>query len=110
MVSMGNFTCAYARALLLVTPADMLVKPQAPNVVRGLKPADLAQMEKEMEMLERDFRVYQDTYGQNALALNVVQRHVKRLLDNPAIKRFLAKRYAEILEELVDITALEALQ
>jgi hypothetical protein len=66
-------------------------------------------MEKEMETLERDFRVYQDNYGENTLSLNVVQRYVKRLTENSQVKRFLNKRYPEIQEELSDLVAMESL-
>jgi hypothetical protein len=66
-------------------------------------------MEKEMESLERDFRVYQDNYGENTLSLNVVQRYVKRLTENSQVKRFLNKRYPEIQEELSDLVAMESL-
>lgn len=109
MVSMSNYTSSYAQALLIATPPEMLVKPQAPKAVKGLKPEDLAHLEREMETLERDFRVYQDSYGENTLSLNVVQRYVRRLIENPAVKKFLGKRYADILEELGDLVALEAL-
>lgn len=108
MVSMGNYTRGYAQAMLLATHADMLVKPKAQKV-KGLKAEDLAQMEKEMETLERDFRAHQDSYGENVLSLNVVQRYVKRLVENTAAKKFLNKRYPEILEELNDLVAMEAL-
>lgn len=109
MVSMGNYTAGYARALLIATPPDMLRKPHTPKAIRGLKAEDLTQMEKEMEALERDFRVYQDNYGENTLSLNVVQRYVKRLLDNTQVKRFLTKRYGDILEELSDLVAMDSL-
>lgn len=109
MVSMGNYTAGYARALLIATPPEMLVKPHAPKAVRGLKAEDLSQMEKEMETLERDFRVYQDNYGENTLSLNVVQRYVKRLIENTQVKRFLTKRYSDIQEELSDLVAMESL-
>ena len=66
-------------------------------------------MEKEMESLERDYRLYQDQFGENSLHLNAVQRYVKRLLENAKIKRFLGNRYPELLEELQELVALEAL-
>ena len=46
---------------------------------------------------------------ENVLSLNVVQRYVKRLVENSAAKKFLNKRYPEILEELNDLVAMEAL-
>jgi ParB-like chromosome segregation protein Spo0J len=109
MVATNNYTNGYAQALLLGTSMDMLVRPEAPKAIQGLKAEDIAQMEKEMETLERDFKVYQNSYGENALTLNVVQRYVKRLVENPQIKRFLGKRYPEIQEELVDLAAMELL-
>jgi len=109
MVSMGNYTRGYALALLIATPPEMLVKPQGPKSVKGLKPEELAQMEREMETLERDFRAHQDGYGENTLSLNVVQRFVKRLVENPSISRFITKRHLEILEELRDLVAMESL-
>jgi hypothetical protein len=77
--------------------------------VKGLKAEDIAQMEREMESLERDFRIYQDGYGENTLALNVIQRYVKRLIELAQVKRFLNKCYPEILDELTDLASLESL-
>jgi hypothetical protein len=109
MVSMNNYTVGYARALLVATSADMLVKPEQSKGVKGLKAEDIAQMEREMESLERDFRIYQDGYGENTLALNVIQRYVKRLIELAQVKRFLNKCYPEILDELTDLASLESL-
>ena len=44
-----------------------------------------------------------------ALSLNVVQRYVQRLLKNVAVKRYLAKRFPEILEELTVVATMETL-
>lgn len=109
MVATNTYTNSYAQALLLGTQVEMLVRPEKPKAVQGLKAEDVAQMEKEMETLERDFKVYQNSYGENALTLNVVQRYVKRLVENSQIKRFLGKRYPEIQEELTDLAAMELL-
>jgi hypothetical protein len=66
-------------------------------------------MEREMESLERDYRLHQDQFGENSLHLNAVQRYVKRLLENAKIKRFLGNRYPELLEEFEELASLEAL-
>ena len=70
---------------------------------------EIARMEREMESLERDFRIFQDQFGQNTLHLGAAQRYLRRLLDNTKVKRFLHQRHPEILEELNDIAALESL-
>lgn len=109
MVSMNNYTKSYAEALLIATPPELLVTPEKPKIGRGLKPEELAQMEREMEVLERDFKAHQDSYGENTLSLNVIQRYVRKLVENPSVRKFLTRRYAEILEELDDLVALDAL-
>jgi len=66
-------------------------------------------MEKEMESLERDYRLYQDQFGENSLHLNAAQRYVKRLLDNSKVQRFLSNRYPELLEEFQELAAMETI-
>ncbi len=109
MVSGNNYTFAYARALLVGTTPDQLVKPDEPKKVKGLSAEEIARMEREMETLERDFRIFQDQFGQNTLHLGAAQRYVRKLLDNLKVKKFLQQRHPEILEELSDIAALETL-
>lgn len=108
MVSGGNYTFSYARALLVGTNPEQLLKPDEPKKVKGLTAAEIARMEKEMETLERDFRIFQDQFGQNTLHLSGAQRYVRKLLDNAKIKKFLQQRHPEILEELLELAALES--
>ena len=109
MVSANNYSIAYARALSLGTPPALMVDSAKPKQVKGLPAADVTRIEKEMETLERDFRIFQDRYGENMLHLAAAQRYVRRLLDNGKVKRFLAHRYPELLEELQELAALDAL-
>jgi hypothetical protein len=109
MRSSDNYTCAYAQALIIGTPPDQLAGQKLTSLVRGLKPEDIARMEKEMETLEGDLHGHQDQFGENSLHLNAAHRYVKRLLENPRIDRFLAQRYPEFLEEFKTVAALEAL-
>ncbi len=108
MVSGNNFTRAYAEALIIGTPPDQLVRGSKTKT-KGLTAEELARLEAEMETLERDFRLSQDGFGENSLHLNGTQRYVKRLLDNPKIKRFLGTRYPELLDEFEDLAALQSL-
>ncbi len=66
-------------------------------------------MEREMETLERDYKLFEERYGENTLHLSAAQRYVRRLLENAKVKRFLGQRHPEILEELQELAALEAL-
>jgi hypothetical protein len=109
MVSGNNYTWAYAEALIIGTPADQLVSSTKRKETHGISEEEISRMEKEMEVLERDYRLYQDQFGENSLHLNTIQRYVKRLLENTKIKRFLGTRYPELLEEFQELAAIEAL-
>ncbi|MBI5770012.1 MAG: ParB N-terminal domain-containing protein [Verrucomicrobia bacterium] len=109
MVSGGNYTRAYAEALIIGTPTDQLLHGSKSKKDHGLSEEEIARMQKEMEALERDYRLLQDNFGENSLHLNATQRYVKRLLENTKVKRFIGNRYPEILEEFQELTALETL-
>jgi hypothetical protein len=100
LIASDNYASAYARAMLVGTPADQLVGAKPEQLTRGLSPDEIARIEKEMESLEHELRVHQDRFGENSLRLNAAQRYVKRLLEKAKIKRFLGIRYAELLEPI----------
>lgn len=108
MVAGNNYTRAYAEALVVGTPSAQLVNASK-KVVRGISDEEVARMEKEMESLEADCRLYQDRFGENSLHLNAAQRYVKRLLENAKVRRFIGNRYPELLEELQELAALASL-
>jgi ParB-like chromosome segregation protein Spo0J len=109
MVASNNFTRGYADALIIGTPSEQLVKGHKAKIPRGLSDEEVVRMEKEMETLERDYRLSQDQFGENSLHLNAAQRYVKRLLENARIRKFLGSRYPEVLEEFQALAALETL-
>lgn len=109
MINTHNFTAAYAKCLFATTPDDQLVEPQQ-KAVKGLRPEEMARMEREMEGLEEDFRTIEDSLGRNTLHLVLTTAYLRRLLDNAPVLRFLSGRYPDILGELqklVESTALE---
>jgi uncharacterized ParB-like nuclease family protein len=108
MISSVNYTRSYAEALIIGTPPDQLAHGEKKEI-RGISQEEILRMRKEMESLEKDYRLHQEQFGENALHLNAAQRHVKRLLENPKIKRFIANRYPEILEEFQEVAAMESL-
>lgn len=109
MVASNNYTRGYADALIVGTPSDQLIRGNKAKLPRGLSDEEVVRMEKEMETLERDYRLSQDQFGENSLHLNAVQRYVKRLLENARVRKFLGNRYPEVLEEFQALVSLEAL-
>jgi len=110
MAATNNYTLAYARALYLATPKDNLADPERPKEAEGVSSVDIARMEKEMETLERDFRLVEDSYGKNVLNLVVARNYLARLLSNARVARFLSQHHPEILAEfqkIVDAASLD---
>jgi hypothetical protein len=65
--------------------------------------------DREMETLQRDLKAVEQSYGQNVLSLTVARSYVRKLLENPEIKRFLNAQYADVLQEFTALVELESL-
>lgn len=114
MAASNNYTACYAKCLVAACSQDQLVEPHddgRDTKSRGLEPADVSRIRREMSVLERDFKMVQDEYGQNMLNLVVVAAYVRRLLANAAVVRYLSRTEAAMLAELqkiVDMSDLRA--
>jgi ParB-like chromosome segregation protein Spo0J len=109
MVSANNYTSAYADAMVMGTPKEMLLNPEEPKQKEGLTPEEIAKMEEEMEALERDVKAYEESYGDNMLNLTGAKAYIKRLLDNAKVVRFLNAHYGDISAEFEKIAAAETM-
>ena len=103
MIVASNYTVPYARALLAATPKEQLIEQQKPKKLEGLSPEEMARMEKEQEIVARDFKVVKDSYGKDTLNLVLACGYLSKLLDNSQIVRFLSKHYPDILSEFQQI-------
>lgn len=104
MCGMKNFSTTYVKALIVATPAEAIVAGEVKcKSDNGLKPEDIARMEKEMAALERDYKLIEESYGTNNLHLVLVRGYVAKLLDNARVVRFLSANYADILGEFQKI-------
>lgn len=110
MIGVNNYSKTYVEALLAATSRDSFVSPTPNKEALGLKPEDLARMEKEMESLEQDFRAIENAYGVNVLNLVLARGYLVKILDHAKVVQFLAAHHAEILREfqsLIDAVSLE---
>ena len=67
MLATNNYTVPYVKALLAATPQDQLNEHEKRKKVQGLSQEEMARMEKEMEGLEREFKIVEESYGPNVL-------------------------------------------
>jgi len=103
MVATNNITLSYAQALLAATPPNMLVNEGRPKKVKGLNAIQMAKMEREMANLESQYKLVEQSYGQDVLNLVLAQGYLTRLLDNEAVIRFLSVNNPDILREFSGI-------
>lgn len=74
------------------------------------KVEDLARIEHEMRVQEKDFRMLDETYNEHVMALTIARGYLRSLLENSRIVRFLSQHYREYLTEfqrIVESTSLE---
>jgi RepB plasmid partitioning protein/ParB-like nuclease domain len=100
MISANHCTEKYARMILVTSKPDDLVEPTKAKPTAGVSPEDIARMEREMEKLQRDYRLIEDNYGDNMLTLVVAKGFVGKLLANPEIATHLDKHHGDLVAEL----------
>lgn len=110
MTTTHNFSAPYAKCLLAATPQEELVEPDKPKQVKGLKPEEITRMEREMEGLENDFRMIEEGHGKNVLNLVLACAYLRKVLDNAAVVRFMARKYPDILAEFQKIVESSSLE
>lgn len=110
MVSANNLTVAYAEALLVATSPSALVDGMRPRKVSGVTPEQMARMEREMANLQGQYRLVEQSYGQDVLNLVLARGYLAKLLENAKVTKYLKQRQPEVLEQfaaIVEATALE---
>lgn len=110
MVSMGNFTASYAKAILAATRQDDLKRPDRPKAIAGITAEQMARMERELDKLNRDYRATEATFGDDVLQLVLASKYLGRLIGNDRVRAYLEARHADIVSEfriIVGATSLE---
>jgi ParB-like chromosome segregation protein Spo0J len=97
MVSANNITVAYAQALVAATPSNLLVGETKPKKMTGVSADQMAKMEREMGNLHEQFKLAEQTYGQDILNLVLAKGYLAKLMANEAILRHLTKNHPDVL-------------
>lgn len=98
MVQYNNFSVAYASAILASTPQAELLAG-AKSKPKGVTPAAMARMERELENLEASVGAAQETYSRDNLHLTVAKGYLAKLLANRQVHHYLSAGHPELLEQ-----------
>jgi hypothetical protein len=104
-----NHSSSYARALLAATPKTQLANPNHPKNIKGLSDEQMARMENEMENLQREYKLAEESYGSDILNLTIAKGYLSALLGNPKVVRYLSQNQPEILAQFQKISEMTTL-
>lgn len=104
MVAANNFSTSYAKCLIAGTADKDLVGTDKSKLPPGMKPEDAARIEREMEVLGREFRLVEESYGQNTLRLVLAVAYLRKVLENAGVVRYLSQHHADVLGEFQKLT------
>jgi hypothetical protein len=110
MVTAHNFSVPYIKALLAATRQDMLVDLAKQDVAEGLTPEQVAKMEKEMEALQRDLKMVEESHGNEVLNLVLARAYLKKLFGNARVVRYLSEHFSDIFCELQTVSEESSLE
>jgi hypothetical protein len=109
MVSANNFTVAYAQALVAATPSNMIVGGTKTRRMTGISVDQMAKMEREMGNLQEQFKLAEQSYGQDVLNLVLARGYLAKLMANDSILRHLTRHHPDVLSEFDAIVSMAAL-
>lgn len=110
MVAAHNLSVSYANALLMATPAPLLVSEQKAKRMVGITAEQVAKMEKEMGNVHGQFKSIEQSYGQDVLNLVLAKGYLTKLLENEAVFKFLLARQPDVLREFSNLVEVESLE
>jgi len=99
LVSANNITVAYAEALLVATPDEMLVDGKSRQKMTGVTAEQISRMEREMANIQGQYKLVEQTYAEDVLNLVLAKGYLNKLLKNKTVVRFLRQRQPEVLAE-----------
>ena len=110
MVAANKITVAYAEAMLVATPADLLVEGKRPRKLPGVTPEQLARMESEMSNLQTQYKLAEQAYGLDVLNLVLARAYLAKLLENFSILKHLKQKQPDVLAEFESIVKTVSLE
>lgn len=81
----------------------MLVGGKKPIKNNGVSQDQMARMEREMSNLQGQYKMAEQTYGEDMLNLVLARGYIVKLLGNKQVSRYLEQHQVEVLDQFVSI-------
>ena len=101
MIASNSITPAHADALLKATPPEqrMDYTPPKPQEPKGDPLEQIVRLEREMNQVQEKYKDAEKNYGSELLNLVVAKGYLSKLLGNEAVRSYITRHAAEILEQ-----------
>lgn len=103
MISANNIKIPYAEALLAASPAHLLVSEVKPKKVKGVSAEQMLKMEREMGNLQEQYKLVEESYGQDVLNLVLAKGYLAKLIENDEVSRYIQHSQPDVFSEFVTI-------
>lgn len=101
MIAANTITATYADALLKATPPEQRTdyKPPKPEEPKGDPLEQIVKLEREMSQVQEKYKHAEENYGSELLNLVVAKGYLKKLMENDAVREYIARHSPEIQEQ-----------
>ena len=101
MIAANTITSAHADALLKATPPEQRndYTPTRPEQPKGDPLEQIVRLEREMSQVQEKYKHAEDNYGSELLNLVVAKGYLRKVMENEAVRSYVARHAAEILEQ-----------
>jgi heptaprenylglyceryl phosphate synthase len=100
LIAANNYSMSYLRALYAATNSALLLDAEKPKKVDGLSAEQMLRMEREIEGLQKDLKLIEESYGTEMLNLVLARAYLIKWLNNARVVRYLSQNHAELLSAL----------
>ena len=100
MINLNNYSFKLALAMLNGTPTDQLIEKAAAKSHGNGASETLRRLERELAAVQADTKLLDESYGPANLQLTIIKTHIKSMLENINVVKWLAKSHGEYLHQL----------
>jgi ParB-like chromosome segregation protein Spo0J len=100
LLAANNYSMPYMKALYAATSSALLLDEDKPKKVDGLSTEQMLRMEREIEGLQKDLKLIEESYGTEMLNLVLARAYLLKLMNNTRVVRYLAQNHADLLSAL----------
>lgn len=106
MNAQSRYSYAYAKTLLVATPAEELVGGAKSKTIPQATLEKHIRLEEETLSLSEDIRALHDSYGADMLCLGSIQSYLKRMMGHEKVADYLLRHHPEIYENFSEIVGI----